>query len=98
MDKRAGNSKIIVETDCKNIIDSLKSSTTTLPDFRLIVNKCKHVLSCIQNSRVNFIKRQVNQVTHSLARFLDFMLALMFWIIYLLGVIDSFGSLLQKFC
>ncbi|KAH1123734.1 hypothetical protein GYH30_013795 [Glycine max] len=30
--------------------------------------KCKAILPCIPNSRVNFIRRQANNVVHSLAK------------------------------
>lgn len=50
------------------MVDSLNMHTIGLSNFHVILAKCRVNLSIIPNSKVSFVRRQANQVAHSLAR------------------------------
>lgn len=72
---------IIFEMDCETIVDNMvvnfKGSTT----FHVLSQNCRANLATMLNSRVSFLKRQVNHVAHKGLQ--DSMLALIFLIISL---------------
>jgi len=66
--KRLDLSNVVIETDWKASVDSFQADTKGSTDFHVILNSCRDLLSSIPNSRVSFVKRQVNHVAHNLAR------------------------------
>ncbi|XP_074283835.1 uncharacterized protein LOC141608373 [Silene latifolia] len=64
---RRGHKNIVVESDCKSLIDALKMKETGRSDFHLIL----HDICCFYNSFAciswNFVSRKYNRVAHELA-------------------------------
>jgi len=57
------------ETDSKNVVDNIYDSKQGIYDFHAIINECRYLLSSDSiTSDVKFIRRQTNEVAHSLAR------------------------------
>jgi len=57
------------ETDSKIIVESIYGNKHGISDFSAIINDCNRLLtSDLVNSNVKFIRRQTNEVSHSLAR------------------------------
>jgi len=81
MDTSPQHSQISFEMDCKTVVDNMvvnfKGSTT----FHVLSQNCRANLATMLNSRVSFLKRQVNHVAHKGLQ--DSMLALIFLIISL---------------
>ncbi|GAU39501.1 hypothetical protein TSUD_68650 [Trifolium subterraneum] len=58
-----------VEVDCKRVVDGLNSKRNINSDFGAILSDCRSLLATnLVNSNVKFIRRQANEVAHSLAR------------------------------
>jgi ribonuclease HI len=56
------------ETDSKTVVDSIYGNKQWVSDFNAIINECRDLLSSdLATSDVRFIRRQVNEVAHSLA-------------------------------
>jgi ribonuclease HI len=57
------------EMDCKRVVDGLNSSRTQTSDLGAILSDCRLILATsFVNSHVKFIRRQANEVAHTLAR------------------------------
>jgi hypothetical protein len=57
------------ETDSNIVLDSIYDRTLGVSNFASIINDCRRLISSdLTTSDVKFIRRQVNEVTHSLAR------------------------------
>jgi len=57
------------EVDSKVVEDNIYGKKDSVSDFGAIINDCKRLLSMeLVNLHVRFIRRQVNETTHSLAR------------------------------
>jgi ribonuclease HI len=57
------------ETDSKTVVDSIYGNKQGVSDFNAIINECRDLLSSdLATSDVRFIRRQANEVAHSLAR------------------------------
>ncbi|GAU31707.1 hypothetical protein TSUD_215080 [Trifolium subterraneum] len=57
-----------VEVDCKRVVDGLNSKRNINSDFGAILSDCRSLLATnLVNSNVKFIRRQANEVAHSLA-------------------------------
>lgn len=55
--------------DSKTVVDNIYGKQLGLSDFYTIINDCIHLLwTNLMNSNVKFIRRQTNQVAHSLVR------------------------------
>jgi len=59
---------VILETECKQVTNTLHSMKQGVDEFHYINEKCKTCLDTLPNSRVNLIRRQTNQIVHLLAR------------------------------
>jgi len=57
------------ETDSKLTVDAFLSNRNNLSEFGCIISSCRLLFSVFfSNSRVEFVRRQVNVVAHALAR------------------------------
>jgi ribonuclease HI len=57
------------EVDSKTVVDSIYGKQTGVSDFSAIITHCIHLLCTdLMNSHVKFIRRQANEVAHSLAK------------------------------
>jgi ribonuclease HI len=57
------------ELDAKRVVDSFKSQNSDATEFGNIINNCKTLLSNLyENSSVEFVRRQANEVAHNLAK------------------------------
>jgi ribonuclease HI len=63
-----GYSHVIFETDSKSVVDVIHHRRGGCSEFSFIINNIIHILSCNQNFKVKFVKRQANMVAHTLAR------------------------------
>jgi hypothetical protein len=53
----------------KRVVDCLHSDTANVSELGAIINDCRRILATdFVNSHVKFIRRQANEVAHSLAR------------------------------
>jgi hypothetical protein len=57
------------ELDAKRVVDSFKSQNSDATEFGNIINNCKTLFSNFyENSSVEFMQRQANEVAHNLAK------------------------------
>jgi len=57
------------ELDAKRVVDSFNSQNCDATEFRNIISHCKSLCTIFyENSRVEFVQRQANEVAHSLAK------------------------------
>lgn len=57
------------ELDSKIVVDSLYESRSGVSNYSAVINDCRHLLaSDLATTDVRFIRRQSNEVAHSLAR------------------------------
>ncbi|KAK2415192.1 putative mitochondrial protein [Trifolium repens] len=57
------------ELDSKKLVDRLHASTHDATEFGDIITRCKSLFSQFyNNSRVEFVRRQANEVAHSLTK------------------------------
>ena len=57
------------EVESKTVVDSIYGKQIGVSDFSVITNNCVHLLCTdLINSNVSFIRRQANEVAHSLAK------------------------------
>ena len=61
-------SYVIFESDCKVIVDIVNSSHLPQNELGDILSTCKDLISIHTSFIVNFVKRQANEVAHSIAR------------------------------
>ncbi|KHN31016.1 hypothetical protein glysoja_020314, partial [Glycine soja] len=59
---------LILETDCKQIINCIKAKKFQNNEVGDILRNCVEKISTFQNCIVQFVTQQANQVVHSLAR------------------------------
>jgi len=59
---------VIFESDCKTIVDIVNSSHLPQNELGDILSTCKDLLSIHTSFIVNFVRRQANEVAHSIAR------------------------------
>lgn len=59
---------LFFEVDCKSILDGLMSKPRRVSDFYALLDNCYSLLCNSQNSRVSLVRRQANQVVHSLVK------------------------------
>ncbi|XVE78858.1 hypothetical protein DITRI_Ditri14bG0011900 [Diplodiscus trichospermus] len=60
--------KVIFEYDAQLVVKAVHSSMVDLTEFGTLIEGCKLILSLEQNFSVCYVKRQANEVAHSLAR------------------------------
>lgn len=60
--------QVDIESDCKVAVDCINSSEVDVSDFGSIVKDCRQALVHLSKYKVNFVKRQVNIVVHTLIR------------------------------
>ena len=59
---------IIVETDCKNVVDAFHSHKVNLSEFGYFIADCRRLAPFVENLTLSFAKRQANSVAHALVR------------------------------
>ena len=60
---------VYFELDSKIVVDSLYGSKSGVTNFSAVINHCRRLLaSDLVSSDVRFIRRQANEVAHSIAR------------------------------
>lgn len=57
---------MVIESDCKMVVDGLMQQSANVTEFGSIIDKCKQKLISIQNCSAGFIRRQTNQVAHKI--------------------------------
>jgi hypothetical protein len=63
-----GFSNVVIELDCKLVVDGIRGKLNFLTEFGTMLFACKASLSSLSNVRISFIRRQANNVAHLLAR------------------------------
>jgi len=62
------------ELDAKKVVDYYNGGHNNISEFGAIIDKCKRCcFSCFENSKVEFRRRQANDVAHTLAREVTFL-------------------------
>ena len=57
---------IIVETDCKNVVDAFHSHKVNLSEFGCLIADCRRLAPFVENLTLSFAKRQANSAAHAL--------------------------------
>lgn len=60
--------RVVLETDCINVIQAVRSPTVLASTIGLIIEDCKKLVHDIANAEYYFVKRSANRVAHWLAR------------------------------
>lgn len=60
--------RVIFEMDSKLVVDKVYSMTQDFFELSVIIQECAYIFSLNPNYLIQFIKRQTNFVTHSIAR------------------------------
>lgn len=60
--------KVTFELDCKSVVDGILEDKIPFTEFGCILATCKDSLKFFQNYGVSFIRRQANNIAHSLAK------------------------------
>ncbi|PNX94323.1 cytochrome p450 [Trifolium pratense] len=63
-----GISHVIFETDSKSVVDSIDHLYGGSSEFSSLICRINNILLCNQNFMVKFIRRQANNVAHTLAK------------------------------
>ena len=63
---------IIVETDCKSVVDAFHSHKADLSEFGCLIADCMRLASFVENLTLSFAKRQAKSMAHALARAAQF--------------------------
>lgn len=59
---------VVIETDAKLVVDCLNSDAEDTTEFGSLITACRTILLNKPGFKVGFIKRQANEVAHTLAR------------------------------
>ena len=70
---------VIFESDCKLVVDSIRSHRIDISKGGNLVNECKKLLIQSSSCVLEFVKTQANRVAHELARMTPFILDSMFF-------------------
>ena len=57
-----------IELNCKLVVDNIVDSSNNQYEFGNIMANCRVLLQHFPNFKISLVRRQVNFVTHSLAR------------------------------
>jgi ribonuclease HI len=63
-----GLTDVSIELDCKQVVDGISNNIGTNSEFGAILRSCKVSLSFFPNFKISYVRRQANNVAHSLAR------------------------------
>lgn len=66
--KEKGWVRVIVESDCLNCIQSVRSNYTMVSYFGSVIEDCKTLLNELKSVSLKFIRRSTNQMAHALER------------------------------
>ncbi|KAL8102974.1 hypothetical protein AgCh_027490 [Apium graveolens] len=58
----------VVEIDCLNVVQTVRSRVSMRSYFGLIIEDCRRTLEQLNNIKLSFVKRSANMVAHQLAR------------------------------
>ena len=67
--KLMGYSHVVVESDCLNVVQALKSKQLGSSDFHLVLEDIFSLVPCFVSVMWSFVKRSGNRVAHELAHF-----------------------------
>ncbi|XP_062088677.1 uncharacterized protein LOC133795237 [Humulus lupulus] len=59
---------VIIETDCLNVVQVIRTTTGMVSSFGLVISDCKVFLGSLCSVEVFFVKQSANKITHYLAR------------------------------
>ena len=59
---------VIIESDCKQIVDQIKSKEEDITDCGFILNQIRDILRSYPSYSIEYVRRQANLVAHSIAR------------------------------
>lgn len=60
--------EVLFETDSKTLVDVIKSNATPQNKFGDLIIHCRSFLNSNLDFVVSYIRRQINKVTHNIAR------------------------------
>lgn len=60
--------KVLLETDCMKVVQSLRSTLSLASPFGLVIADCKQLMQEIASVAFYFVKRSAYRVAHCLAR------------------------------
>nr|ABN05766.1 Polynucleotidyl transferase, Ribonuclease H fold [Medicago truncatula]ABN08743.1 Polynucleotidyl transferase, Ribonuclease H fold [Medicago truncatula] len=61
-------SSVIFESNCRLLVDTINSNSTSNNEFGDIISRCKDLLSSRNNFIVNYVRRQTNKVVHNIVK------------------------------
>lgn len=64
--KEKGRIRVIVESDCLTVIQSVRSNYTMVSYFGSIIEDCKTLLKELRSVSLLFIRRSANKVAHAI--------------------------------
>ena len=73
-------SNIIVEMDCKCVVDAFHSHKVDLSEFCCLIADCRRLAPFVENLTLSFAKRQANSTAHALARATQFHVSPSSWL------------------
>jgi len=59
---------VLIELDCKLVVDSIFYRNSNQAEFGSIISECRSLLKHYSNFKISFVMRQANFVAHTLAR------------------------------
>ena len=59
---------MLIELDCKLVVDSIFDRNSNQVEFGSIISECRSLLKHYPNYKISFVRRQANFVAHTLAR------------------------------
>jgi len=66
--RRLGLSKVLIELDCKLVVDNIFYRKSNQSEFGSIIFECRSLLKHYPNFKINFVMGQANFVSHTLTR------------------------------
>lgn len=66
--KERNRTKVIIESDCSSIVESIRSNKGSSSMTGMVIWDCIDLLSTLSDVRVVFVRRSANSAIHSLAR------------------------------
>ena len=80
---------IIVETNCKNVVDAFHSHKVNLLEFGCLIADCRRLAPFVENLTLSFTKQQANSAAHALVRATQFHASPSSWLKALTFLVDD---------
>ncbi|PNX90774.1 60S ribosomal protein l23, partial [Trifolium pratense] len=59
---------IVIETDCLQVVQALRSRQKNNTEFGAIIECCRSLVNLYENCDISYVRRQANRVAHDLAQ------------------------------